>query len=67
MVFLFSKIANFVLFARSDLRLGLIYLIFCLGERLVLFLPLECIIYNLYVLYCTALYLAALYSKLQIC
>ena len=38
MVFLFSKIANFVLFARSDLRLGLIYLIFCLGEWLVIFL-----------------------------
>ena len=32
MIFLFSKIANFVLFARSDLRLGLIYLILCLGE-----------------------------------
>ena len=32
MVFLFSKIANFVLFARSDLRLGLIYLIICIGE-----------------------------------
>ena len=32
MVFLFSKIANFVLFARSDLRLGLIYLIICLGK-----------------------------------
>lgn len=30
MIFMFSKIANFVLFARSDLRLGLIYLIFCL-------------------------------------
>ncbi|XP_027043642.1 thioredoxin-related transmembrane protein 2 homolog [Pocillopora damicornis] len=30
MVFLFSKIANFVLFARSDLRLGLIYLIICI-------------------------------------
>lgn len=29
MVFMFSKIANFVLFARSDFRLGLIYLIFC--------------------------------------
>ena len=57
MVFLFSKIANFVLFARSDLRLGLIYLIFCLGERLVLFLPLECIIYNLFcaILYCVVL------------
>ena len=34
MVFLFSKIANFVLFARSDLRLGLIYLIICIGEWL---------------------------------
>ena len=32
MIFMFSKIANFVLFARSDLRLGLIYLIFCLGK-----------------------------------
>lgn len=32
MIFMFSKIANFVLFARSDLRLGLIYLILCLGE-----------------------------------
>ncbi|KAM7444071.1 Thioredoxin-related transmembrane protein 2 [Porites harrisoni] len=30
MVFMFSKIANFVLFARSDLRLGLLYLILCL-------------------------------------
>ena len=34
MVFMFSKIANFVLFARSDLRLGLLYLILCLGEYL---------------------------------
>ena len=32
MVFMFSKIANFVLFARSDFRLGLIYLIFCFGK-----------------------------------
>ena len=32
MVFMFSKISNFVLFARQDIRLGVLYIVICLGE-----------------------------------
>ena len=33
LAFMFSKIANFVLFSRQDIRLGVLYLVLCLGER----------------------------------